>query len=335
MQSDSPASSGGVRRKPTWSRKRIRGLLQIAVSAVLFYFILRQVDWREVQAALLTFNLRWLGFAWVLFLLGIAIRAVRWQILLEALGLHRPLRELVTWYFAGSFFNVILPTGFGGDAVRAAELAQDTSRPGAVVNSVLVDRYLGIMVLLAMGLITGVARPDLAPTGILIATGVLFAGGLMVAWLLRRPWWKQWQSRPDGLGKFVRASRFAVLADAVTPYTWRTMLLGTAVALVFNILQIGWNIALAQGLGIHQPLAAFLVFIPLTAIALLLPAFGGLGVRELTYVGLFGTVGVARSAAMALSLGVYAITLASGVVGGLLYLWQGLRRVRRSAPTEK
>ena len=137
------------------SKRRIRGLIQIAVSAILLVMILRQVHWAEVWDALRRIDLGWLAIAWGLFLLGVVVRAVRWRVLLDALGVHRPLRELTTWYFVGSFFNVILPTGFGGDAVRAAELAQDTGRPGPVINSVLVDRYLGIMVLLAMGLLAG------------------------------------------------------------------------------------------------------------------------------------------------------------------------------------
>jgi hypothetical protein len=100
------------------------------------------------------------------------------------------------------------------------------------------------------------------------------------------------------------------------------------VSLGFNILLIGWNVAIALGLGLHLPLAAFLVFVPLTSVALLLPAFGGLGVRELTYVGLFGSIGVPQAIALALSLGVYIITVATGLMGGVMYLVGGIRRAR-------
>ena len=59
-------------------------------------------------------------------------------------------------------------------------------------------------------------------------------------------------------------------------------------SLVFNLLQIGWNVAIGWGLGLRLPVSAYFVFVPLTAVVLLLPAFGGLGVREMSYVGLFG-----------------------------------------------
>ncbi len=309
-------------------RKRLRGIIQIAVSTILLAFILRQVQWVDVWAALRRIDRGWLAVAWGLFLLGVVVRAMRWRVLLDALGVHRPLRELTSWYFVGSFFNVILPTGFGGDAVRAAELSQDTGRPGPVINSVLVDRYLGIMVLLAMGLIAGILRPGTASPGIFTFTAVLFIGGLLAAWLLRRTWWASLARRENLVGKAVRMLRLPALAEAFAPYDRRSIGRGLAASLVFNLLQIGWNVAIGWGLGLRLPVSVYFVFVPLTAVALLLPAFGGLGVRELSYVGLFAGAGVPQAIALALSLGVYIITVATGLVGGAIYLVGGIRRAR-------
>ena len=308
--------------------KRVRGLVQITISAVLLALVLRQVPWQEARAALASFQPGWLVLAWGLYLAGVVIRAGRWQTLLDALDLHRPLAELTNWYFVGSFFNVVLPTGFGGDAVRVAELAQDTSRPGPVLNSVVVDRYLGLMVLLAMGLLGAAASPGTASSLVLAAIAILFGAGLAMAWGLRRPWWEQWGARTDFSGTIVHALRLPALSAAVAPYDGRTLGRALIISLIFNVLQIGWNVAIALGLGLHLPLVTYLVFVPLTAVALLLPAFGGLGVRELTYVGLFGQVGVPQATALALSLGVYFITVATGLVGAVLYLSGGIRRAR-------
>jgi uncharacterized membrane protein YbhN (UPF0104 family) len=312
--------------------RRLRGLIQIAVSTLLLALILRQVQWIEVWAALRQIDLRWLAVAWMLFLCGVGVRAVRWQVLLHALAVRRPLPELVTWYLVGGFFNVILPTGFGGDVVRAAELAQDSGQPTRVVNSVLVDRYLGIMVLLAMGLLAAPLRPGAAslltaaPVALMAA---LFAGGLAAGWLLRQPWLAELARRPGLFGRSLKRLRGDALADAFTVYDRRALSRGLLASLTFNLLQIGWNVAIGWGLGLRLPLVVYLVCVPLTAIALLLPAFGGLGVRELTYVGLFAQAGAPPATALALSLGVYIITVATGLVGGVIYLTGGARRLRR------
>ncbi len=309
-------------------RGRLRGLIQIAVSALLLALLLRQVQWAEVWTALRQIDARWLAAAWALFLIGVGVRAVRWQVLLHALAVRRPLAELATWYLVGGFFNVILPTGFGGDVVRAAELAQDTGRPGRVINSVVVDRYLGIMVLLAMGLVAAPLWPGTASALTLALMAALFAGGLAAGWLLRQPWWAGLARRPDLLGRGVKLLRGDALADAFAAYDRRALGRGLLASLAFNLLQIGWNVAIGWGLGLRLPLIVYLVCVPLTAVALLLPAFGGLGVRELTYVGLFAQAGVPPATALALSLGVYIITVATGMVGGAIYLAGGVQRIR-------
>ncbi len=316
-------------------RNRMRGLLQVAISAALLAFILRQVHWSEVWAVLRQMDGRWLFVAWLLFLAGIGVRARRWQVLLDALAVYRPLRELVVWYLVGSFFNIVLPTGFGGDVVRAAELAQDTGRPARAVNSVIVDRYLGIMVLLAMGLIAAPFRPGVASPITLALIAALFVGGLIIGWAWRRPWGDTWRRRPGRIGALVGHLRLANLGDTFAAYDRRALARGLTASLAFNLLQIGWNIAIGWGLGLRLPLVAYLVFVPLTAVALLFPAFGGLGVRELTYVGLFAQISVPAAAAFALSLGVYSITVATGLLGGLIYLIGGMRRLRSAAASEK
>lgn len=310
----------------TLNRKHIRGILQVTISVVLLAVALRQIKWSDVAAALSAIQPLWLALAFALFLLGVAVRAVRWQVLLNALDVRRPLRELTLWFFVGSFFNVMLPTGFGGDVVRVIELSSDSGRTGAVVNSVIVDRYLGLMALLFMGLVAGIARPDLASPASLALMAAFFAGGLLAAWLLSRTWWARWSEGSSLAARVIRGVRLPAIAASVSGYSARVLARALLVSFAFNFLQIGWNVAIAYGLGLRLPLPLFFAFVPLTAAALLLPSFGGLGVRELTTVALLAPAGVPQAKAFALSLCVYAITVATGLVGGALYLIQGLRR---------
>ncbi len=315
------------RRNPP--RKRLRGLLQVAISAILLAVALRQVGWGELTGALAQIRLPWLAAAWGLFLLGVAVRAYRWQVLLRGLGVERPLAELTLWYFVGGFFNVLLPTGFGGDAVRVVELAQDTQRVGPVLNSVVVDRYLGLISLLLMGLVAGVLRPDLASPALVGLLAVLAVGGMLVAWLLTRPWWRNAAGGDSRWARWLRRTKAADVAAGLTSYRRGAVAQAFLVSVVFNLMQIGWNVLIGTGLGLHLPIMFYFVIVPLTSAALLLPAVGGLGVREISYITLLGSAGVPQGIAMAFSLSIYAITALTGLVGGVMYLVQGLNRTRR------
>jgi uncharacterized membrane protein YbhN (UPF0104 family) len=86
------------------------------------------------------------------------------------------------------------------------------------------------------------------------------------------------------------------------------------------------NYVIAVALGIHISPWYFLIFIPIISFLLTLPvSFSGLGVREGGYILLFGQAGVPSSLAFAMSLCVYAVAVATGLIGGLLYASQGYR----------
>ena len=105
-----------------------------------------------------------------------------------------------------------------------------------------------------------------------------------------------------------------------------------AISLVFNILLIAVNYLIALSLGIEIPLWYFLLFIPLTSFLLVLPiSLSGLGVREGAYVYLFAQAGVSAPLALAMSLLFYALNVATGLIGGVLYVFEGTREYVENA----
>ena len=73
-------------------------------------------------------------------------------ILVRSLHADVPFKRLVELYFVGGFFNVFLPSGFGGDVVRILELAQDVPA-GLAAGTVIIDRLTGLMMLFALALL--------------------------------------------------------------------------------------------------------------------------------------------------------------------------------------
>lgn len=308
------------------TRSSGKALLKILVSGGLLVFLLTQIDIGSVVEVLA--NARWIGVwaALALFIAGIFIRAYRWQILLNDLNLEVPLSTLSAWYFVGGFFNTVLPTGFGGDAVKAAELARYTRHGGEAVGSVIVDRFLGIVVLLAIGVTALILGDDWVDLRVAWLIALLLTASLAGFWLLRRRQLMRRLSRlvPESIARVIREPSKALYAG-LQSYSKSALARALLVSLLFNATWIGVNVLLGWALGIDAGLQAYLVFVPLVSLSLLLPTLGGLGARELTYVGLFGLIGVAEEQAFALSILVYAITVVAGLAGGIVYLVQGAR----------
>ncbi|MCD6290270.1 MAG: flippase-like domain-containing protein [Anaerolineae bacterium] len=291
--------------------------LKVAVSIILLAVLLRGVDWRLILKELSGARLGWVALAWGLFIAGLALRAWRWDGLLVADGIHVPISVLIRWYFIGTFFNTMLPTGFGGDVVKTYVLARYSARPGAAAGSVLVDRFSGILALLLIGAVALLLAPGLATPLTAALIWLLVAGALSALVIMAQRGVRDWVRTHLPWLERVKLGR-AVL-DAIPAYGPRPLLRALAISFVFNMLLIGVNLCLARALGLNVPLPYFFIFIPLISVSLLLPSVGGLGVREMSYVALFGQAGVAPAAATALSLLYYAVMLGSGLLGGIFY----------------
>jgi hypothetical protein len=100
----------------------------------------------------------------------------RWQLILSAEADSPVLPTLLKIVFVGVFFNQVLPTGVGGDAVRAWRCSRVGIALGASIRSILLDRacgYLVSVVLYAVGLPTLLhILPDARERSAVLAAGL-------------------------------------------------------------------------------------------------------------------------------------------------------------------
>ncbi len=314
-------------------KKHWANILRILISVGALVFLFWKIGLGETLAVLRRADLRYLLAAFLLVVLSLVIRAVRWFVLLRGLALGVPLGRLVHLYFVGAFFNAFLPTGFGGDVVRALELSGDTNT-SAAVGTVLLDRMSGLLVLFAMGLIAlpftfTRLEPWLAGLLVGIAGGGLLAGALVLEGRFLRRVTGHLPSVLSLRGKGFLAQVYA----AVTGCGRRAVLEALSVSLVFNVVNVLVNWLCGRAVGIPQGPAFYFIVTPLISVTLLVPvSISGLGVRDWVTVALFGSVGVDANTAAAMSLSLYLVSAAAGLVGGMLYGIEGLRGLREREP---
>jgi hypothetical protein len=308
----------------------------LLISLGLLAFVLRAIGLERIGRVALEADPGPLVIALGLFFVGVVVRAFRWRALLVALGLQIPLGRLVYLYFLGTFFNMFLPTGFGGDVVRVVELSQEAD-PTLVTGTVIVDRLTGLLMLFALALLALPFTVGLLPTEVWLTIGLLAAGGLVAGvlvlqgrWLRRVTRWLPGPLSLTGVGVLAR------IYDAVTACGWRAVGAALFFSLIFNVLLVLENYLVALAVGIDLSLAYFFLLVPLFSLTLMLPiSFGGLGVREGLAVLLLGQVGVDEAQAVAYSLGVYAIARVTGLFGGLLFVLESVGKLRKQAREER
>lgn len=303
----------------------LTSLLKASLSLALLAFLLTRVDVRATVDAFRGAEVRYLLAALALYLAGVPLRAYRWQGLLSALHVSVPLRRLTSLYFVGTFFNNLLPTGVGGDVVRAYELNKDGSGAAVAASTVLADRATGLLVLLAMALVSTLFGYRLvSPNLVLVIAAVSLGSFAGVGVLLWDSLWRKVGRRFPGLRRLLARKGIADFYRFLQTYRGRPIVNALLISLIFNVVLIAVNDLIALSMGVRVSLWYFLLFVPLISFSLVLPiSVSGLGVRESAYVLLFGQAGVAAPLALAMSLAFYALNIVTGIIGGVIYALQG------------
>jgi len=310
-------------------RHRLFNLLRVVISLGLLAFLLAKVGVRETWESLQGANIGYLLAVFLLYLLSIVLRSYRWRIFLNAQGVRASLPKLISLYLIGVFFNLVLPSGFGGDVVRVYELSQYSSRTASSITTVFMDRLSGFLALFATATLALAFSYQLVPPEVGVTIIAIFLASLVgTGALFSRPLWRRLKGLPI-LSSLTQREGVRELFLSAQSYTLTPFVQAISLSLAFNILLMIMNYLVALSFGVRISFWYFLLFIPIISFLLVLPiSLSGLGVREGAYIYLFSRVGVPSSSALAISLSIYAVTVATGLIGALIYAVEGYKGMR-------
>jgi uncharacterized protein (TIRG00374 family) len=319
-----------LRRGLTWG-----GVL---ISLLFTYLAFRDIDLHQARAALVRNEYWVLAPALLVLAAAIFLRGLRWRLLF--LPEHRPSTGIVTVaMLIGYLFNAILPAR-AGEAARIVVLNRwaGTSRFEAL-GTVVAERALDVLVLLAMLLAAGPVLPkaDWLPNALTLGAA-LFVGivvlfvvfalyGERPARLVLRPlalWPTMTRERTDlaaanlvrGCALFRRAS-IALPASALTAVSW------LLIALAFWICMHGFHLGLEFA-------AAVLVVVSIN-LAMVIPSGpAAVGVFEAATLVALVPFDVDRSTALSYALVLHALNFIPVIVAGYVALHYHALAVRRS-----
>ena len=288
--------------------------LKVTISALLLTLIFKKAGLQNIISHLQSMDLRYFIFASLLYIVIVVIAALRWQLLLDE---QLPTHQLFSLYFIGSFFNHILPGTVGGDSVKIYYLYKDSRKSGSSIGSVFLDRYIGLVALLSIGLVSSiVANRELSLIGlqwmIPAVFGVFIAGSLLVFGLR--------------IGK--RFSFMRNFYDYFYVYLNKKgiMIKTFFMSVLIHFITIGMLFVIALGMGQRLPFTALFVFMPIIITVTTIPiTISGFGVREGAFTLLFGLIGIPPQICTSISF-VWFLTMAVTSLIGLVEYFRYRRR---------
>ncbi|NTU82902.1 MAG: flippase-like domain-containing protein [Chloroflexales bacterium] len=303
-------------------------LVQAICTLGLAFVLWRSIDWGLFKASLAELRWSFVALAALFLLIAHGFNIVRWKGLLPPNNIS--LGTLTSYYGAGLFSNNFLPTGVGGDAVRAALVGAQVGWSHALL-SVALDRGIGLVGLsffIVPGLWFGL--PDdllgrftippalqawLLPLAVVGAGAAVAIGGVLVYRRGRQMqgMLSRLQQGDDQAGAARRSGR-----------AWAVMLVNTyALSVCSNLGTIAAHWAVLQALGITVSPGASIWLVMIGSLSQMVPiSINSLGVLESVFVVVLAAYGVAAPAALAAALLIRALLVLYSLLGGLLSLRQ-------------
>ena len=294
-------------------------LLKIFISVSVFLLIAHNIDLSRTMQLLQGASLALLGVAFCALTVQALLAVVRWRWILITQGCRFDYFRLVRFYWLGLFFNQLLPSSVGGDAMRAYCLVRNGCSIGKASVVVLLDRAIGLVGLILLVLVCQpfsfeFLRDDPIRWGVLWVTlgGATAFGAVLV--LDRLTSCFRSSRILHGVVMFSRAAR-----RALVPFSSGLLLLALSVAI--HLISIFAVIIIALGMGIEPHWLAFFIVVPLTSLFMALPiSIGGWGVREGVMVLGLGYAGIQPENALALSVLYGLLLLILTLPGALAWL---------------
>jgi len=289
--------------------------LKLAVSSASLFFIFRKTDVEHVAYILTNIGMPSFLSVSAVYIISQVLSSTRWRMLMTD---RFPLRKLFSLYMIGAFFSTFLPGLIGGDAIRAYYLNKDAGKISSTLASVFMDRYVGFVSLMAIGI---AAFP--------FSLGS-FAGS-PYTWLM-----------PVIFVSFVVASilffslqlgkRFRIMTDFYDYFSLLRERKGTiasafALSVIIQFMNFIMVIMLAWRMGLPVSLLQLAVFLPIVVTISSLPiSISGLGVREGAFVILLGLINIRPEAATSLSLSWFFSVVIGSLPGLAFYVFHDRER---------
>ena len=299
----------------------MKNIVKLIITIVMFYFLFQYVDFDNLVHILAKSHGGTILVA-LLFQMGSTfLAAYRWRLIMQLLVFKERVSYYVQSYFKGTFFNQVLPSSIGGDAVRIIDLTQKGYDKKDAFYGIFVDRVVGLVGLLVLNLIAsilffGTFDKDFSLLIIFIAISGI-SGFIFLFYL----------EHIRFLANYKFLNIFHRLARRLNNLyiSKLTLIKHIAISVGVHFLSVLVLYALAWSIDFHMSFQTFLIAVPPVFLLTIIPiSLAGWGIREGAMVGIFMLVGADETKVLAMSI-LYGILLILSSTPGA-YFWVKSKR---------
>ncbi len=284
-------------------------LIKIFVSILFLVFLMSKLHPETLIGELKKVKLTFFVIATFSYVFTMYFSTKRWRYFVKV---DKSFKELFELYMIGTFFNLFMPGTVGGDAIKAYYLYKGSQKKGDSLVSVFMERYMGLCGLIFIafiGLLIGYdyVRGSFIPPLMLAIVGGFILASFIVVFVPYEIFYKKLKGVRESIGVY--------LTD------YRTVFNTFLLSLFVQGIGIWVVYLLGLSIDVNVPFTTYLIFIPIISVISMVPvSFSGVGVREYSFLYLFGVIGVSKEKAVSLSLLWFLVMIITGLLGMYYYI---------------
>lgn len=286
-----------ARKKGSKKNKLLKFIFKLLVSALLIVLVLREINVDDFKKQLATANTTYLLLAFISVFFGQVFGSLRMRYYAHSLGIKFTKLYSLAFYFIGTLFNIVLPGGIGGDGYKAYYFQKRFRYPWQkTVLVVLRGRASGLLILCF----------KLCVIGIFYSAYIKFEYALplfVIGLILLFPCY-------SFLAKKILKEPIEVQLGALL-YS-----VPTQIFYLFAILFIIYSLN-----TFDHTLGYILVFLIANIVAVIPISFGGIGLREYTFIQFSALMSLETNIGVAASMLFYLLYTLNSLLGFVPYMF--------------
>ena len=294
-------------------KKIIKILLSIIFLCLIFSYLIKIENLNNI---LKNTNIYYLLLALLFQILSTSLAAYRWSLIINTKKFTRKISFFIKSYFKASFFNQVLPSSIGGDAVRILDLISSNYGKENSIYGVLIDRIVGLIGLLCLNLLTIIFIVNILPLWLIKIIIFMSILGIISFFILFKI-------------KDIKSIKNIIILKNIYEFCIKlneiyakkfTLLKHISISIIVHILSVISIYYISIAINLDIKLTILLSTIPSVLLLTVIPiSFAGWGVREGTMIFILSFVESSKEKIFSLSVIYGLILIISSVFG--IYVW--------------